>query len=224
MIVCENSGSRATTWKLRWELGIDSAKTTRHTDDFCASVITFRRLTFYFGRSRRVSECFGGKGWSEGGAAGVSFAITKHKKKLPIRFYCIPRYLVMGGCSGLGVTHWISQKCSRMTATGIVSNYCVQRRYILPRCRTNRLKYSFVPAATGLLNRCLIDESVCSFQCCLLCCVLLLLCGCGWLFCVTAGCETICPLGIIESPWTLKLELVDRGQPTLGSCAKQCVV
>lgn len=80
MIVCENSGSRATTWKLRWELGIDSAKTTRHTDDFCASVITFRRLTFYFGRSRRVSECFGGKGWSEEGAAGVSFAITKHKK------------------------------------------------------------------------------------------------------------------------------------------------
>lgn len=111
---------------------------------------------------------------------------SQNTKKLPIRFYCVPRYLVMGDCSELGVTHWISQKCSRMTATGIVSNYCVQRRYILPRCRTNRLKYSFVPAATGLLNRCLIDESVCSFQCCLLCCMLLLLCDCGWLFCVTA--------------------------------------
>lgn len=165
MIVCENSGSRATTWKLRWELGIDSAKTTRHTDDFCASVITFRRLTFYFGRSRRVSECFGGKGWSE--EEQLEFRLqSQNTKKVPIRFYCIPRYLVMIGCSKLGVTHWISQKCSRMTATGIVSNYCIQLRYILP----NRLKYSFVPAATGLLNRCLIDESVRSFQCYLLCC------------------------------------------------------
>lgn len=127
--------------------------------------------------------------WREGlvwGRSSRSFVCNHKTKKLPIRFYCVPRYLVMGDCSELGVTHWISQKCSRMTATGIVSNYCVQRRYILPRCRTNRLKYSFVPAATGLLNRCFIDESVCSFQCCLLCCMLLLLCDCGWLFCVTA--------------------------------------
>lgn len=124
MIVCENSGSRATTWKLRWELGIDSAKTTRHTDDFCASVITFRRLTFYFGRSRRVSDCFGGKCWSA--EEQPEFRLQSQNRKLPIRFYCIPRYLVMIGCTELGVTHWISQNCSITTQ---LLCYCIQLLY-----------------------------------------------------------------------------------------------
>lgn len=102
MIVCKNIGSRTTTWKLRWELGIDSAKTTRHTDDFCASVITFRCLTFYFGRSRQVPECSGGKCWSEEGSRSF-VCFHKAQKNLTIRFYCMPCYLVMIVCSELGV-------------------------------------------------------------------------------------------------------------------------
>lgn len=74
--------------------------------------------------------------------------------------------------------------------------------------RNDRLKHSLVPVAMGLLNKRLLDWLIILFVIfnavfCAVCCFLLY--DCGWLFYVTTGCITICPLGIIKIPWTLKL-------------------
>lgn len=68
----------------------------------------------------------------------------------------------------------------------------------LESCRTNRLEHSCVPADIGILNKWL---QLIAVFCVVYCFVL---CECGWLFYVTAGCITIYPLGIIKTLWTLK--------------------
>lgn len=77
------------------------------------------------------------------------------------------------------------------------------RRFSLPKCRTNRHKNSFVPAAIGFFNKSL---RVVDF--CVVCIHFLFLTDVWLLFCikciiyVTCCCTTHCPPGIIKTPWT----------------------
>lgn len=66
------------------------------------------------------------------------------------------------------------------------------RRHCLACCRTNRFKFSFIPAATTFLN------SIMWF------CVLWCMCFVGYL---AASCKQTAPSGIISRSWSLNLDL-----------------
>lgn len=78
--------------------------------------------------------------------------------------------------------------------------------YILPRCRINRLKNSFVPVV-GLSNEhTQYHDSVLLLWCCFYCDEVVIAWCCMYgsvIMCSSADCTTNCPAGTVKIPWTM---------------------